>query len=199
MPDNQNINLNELIESFKKKPGTIWVLLGLMGLGLVLIWSGNGETPSKTKTGEENQIIQSQTSVSDIEGSDIFLAEKRLENEIREALQNIAGAGEVYVDVNLRTGHRKIWERQNQTNKRVTQQREEINTEESSRDELVLAKERDGQDAPVLKEEIAPEIQGIVVIASGAGNPVIRQLLTETVMTLLNLPAHRVFVTAGKP
>ena len=82
--------------------------------------------------------------------------------------------------------------------KRVDQQQGVVNTQEDTSEELVFAKDRDGRDAPVLKEELAPEIQGVVVVASGATNGYVRQLLTETVMTILGLPAHRVLVISGE-
>ena len=193
MTESNRFNYKEFIGSFREKPGSIWILSGLLGLGLILIWIGN--IPEKPRTIQNESLKQAQP----LEDSEVYRTEKRLEDEICQALQKIAGVGRVYVDIHLKSSQRKVWERQSQSNKRGTQQKDEINTEESTRDELVLAKDRDGKDAPILTEEIAPEIEGVLVVASGASRPEIRQLLTETVMTVLNLPSHRVYIAAGEP
>lgn len=193
MPEKNDFNYKEFIGNLRQKPGSIWILIGLLGLGIVFIWLGN--SPEKNGTAQDPKI----TPVQSVEESEAYRAEKRLENEVRQALQKIRGVGRVYVDIHLKSSQRKVWEHQSQNSKRVTQQKEEINTEESARDELVLARDREGKDAPILKEEIAPEIEGVLVVASGASDPQVRQLLTETVMTVLNLPAHRVYVAAGEP
>lgn len=177
---------------FQKKPGGMYILLGLAGLGIALLISGGRPEPKPVKV----PVADSET--VHLEGSELMTAEKRLERELSRTLERMEGVGAVTVKIHLRTGHRRIWERQSRITKRAQQQQHELHTEESSSDEIVLAGARDGVDNPILKEELAPEIEGVVVVATGAATPRVKQLLTDTVMTILNLPSHRVMVIAGK-
>lgn len=177
---------------FRKKPVSIWLLLGLIGFGVVLLTGGNPRQDyAKEFTGHPQ--VETGDPLPNTESD-----EERLEKELTETLMKITGVGEVRVDINLKAGNRKIWERQTRTSKRVNQDQGIVNTEESVNDELVFAKDREGRDLPVLKEELAPEIEGVVVVATGAGDSYLRKLLTDTVTTILGLSGHRVLVIPGK-
>ena len=189
------IDFKPMLRKIQSNPGSVWFLLGLIGLGLFLLTGA----PNRQVT--PNHQVTSQrlpTEAEEKAEGAALSAELKLEREITGILRQIAGVGRVRVDVSLKTANRKIWERQTRTNKRISQQQGEMDTEESSSDELVFAKSRDGNDVPVLKEELAPEVQGVLVVADGAQSSAIKQLLTETVMTILDLPSHRVMVIAGK-
>lgn len=182
----------ELWAYLQAKPVSIWILLGLIGLGVALLMGGNTrEQYSNERVGQSQG--KTQDSFINTESD-----EARLERELTKTLMGIVGVGEVRVDINLKAGNRKIWERQARTSKRVNQDQGMVNTEESASDELVFAKDREGRDAPVLKEELAPEIEGVVVVATGAYDGRIRKLLTDTVTTILGLPGHRVLIIPGK-
>lgn len=187
--DNGFHNLWNYIQT---KPASAWILIGLIGLGAILLTSGSPGGDFFKEMSDENR---SKTEVlKPVQESD----EERLERELTKTLSGITGVGEVRVDINLKVGNRKTWERQARTSKRVSQDQGTVNTEESVSDELVLAKDREGRDLPVLKEELAPEIEGVVVVAAGAHDSRIRKLLTDTVKTILGLPGHRVLVIPGK-
>jgi stage III sporulation protein AG len=185
-------NFHEVWTYFQKKPVSIWLLLGLIGFGVILLTGGNPRQDyAKDFTGRPQ--VETGDLLPNTESD-----EERLEKELTETLMKISGVGEVRVDINLKAGNRKIWERQTRTSKRVNQDQGVVNTEESVNDELVFAKDREGRDLPVLKEELAPEIEGVVVVATGASDSYLRKLLTDTVTTILGLSGHRVLVIPGK-
>lgn len=189
-PSKNEFNIRGWLEDFQKKPGGMWLLLGMTGLGLALLLSGGRGSPVKEKISAEPVLEQSVT-------NNIFQLEKNLERELAGILQQVAGAGTVAVKIHLKSGNRQIWERQVKISRRSQQQNNEVNTEESRSDELVLASGRDGRAEPIRKEEVAPEIEGVVVVATGANDLRVKQWLTDMVMTVLNLPPHRVIVVAG--
>lgn len=190
--EDKDFGLHSLWVSFQTKPVSLWILIGLIGLGTVLLTSGN-QREEYSKENFEQIRVTSETSSSNSES-----AEERLERELTKTLTGITGVGEVRVDINLRVGNRKIWEREAHVSKRVNQNQGGENTEETTSDKLVLAKDREGRDLPVLKEELAPVVEGVVVVATGAHDSRIRKLLTDTVTTILGLPGHRVLVIPGK-
>lgn len=197
MEENHKISLagiKEMMNKFQEKPSLLWMLLGLTGLGLVLLLSGGNGRNIPNNLQQPTNL----TTVQDFVDKKSVSEEERLERELTLTLKRIAGAGQVRVDLNLKSGNRRIWERQARVNKRVIQEQGSLNTEESTSDELVFAKDRDGRDTPILKEELAAEIQGVIVVAGGAGDSRVKQLLTDTVITILGLPEHRIMVIAGE-
>ncbi|MCL6590519.1 MAG: hypothetical protein K6U80_11240 [Firmicutes bacterium] len=183
----------DILKNLSKKPMSFWLLLGLAVVGILLVINGNPETPKIPGT-----PVAGQSQTPGAELSETAPVETRMEKELTATLSAIAGAGKVRVKLNLKSKRRMIWERQAQINKRTSQQEGTVNTEEETNDQLVFAKDSSGGDQPVLKEELAPEIQGVIVIASGAGDVTIRQLLTTTVVTVLDIPPHRVIVLPGE-
>jgi stage III sporulation protein AG len=186
-----DFSYQELFKKLQRKPSLIWLILGLIALGFFLLLTGNGQDHSSSGN---SGVTPSQTEDS----SDSAVATRRqLEAELSRTLAAIDGVGRVRVELNIKSGSRKVWERQLNVTKRVSQEQGSANTEESNNDQLVLAKSQDGRDVPVLKEELAPEIQGVIVVATGANDARIKELLIQTVMTILDLPAHRVMVIPG--
>ncbi|HEX3047744.1 MAG TPA: hypothetical protein VHY08_23535 [Bacillota bacterium] len=183
----------DTLKNLTQKPMSLWVLLGLALAGILLIISSN---PGSSNLPGVPVASQSQTLNSE-EQSDSSV-ETQMEKELTTVLSAIAGVGKVQVKLNLKSKRRMIWERQAQINKRTSQEQGAVNTEEESNDQLVFAKDAGGGDQPVLKEELAPEIQGVIVIATGADDVAIKQLLTTTVVTVLDIPPHRVIVLPGE-
>jgi stage III sporulation protein AG len=186
------LSYQDLFKKFHNKPAFFWIVLGFLGLGVVLLLSGN----DKSNSSDQNVRAINQQQ-EDVQNSSAVATQRQLELELTKTLTAIAGVGRVKVEINLKSSSRKVWERQLNISKRVTQEQGVVNTEETNNDQLVIAKGLDGRDAPILKEELAPEIQGVIVVASGANNTKIKEILINTVMTILNLPAHRVMVIAG--
>lgn len=183
----------EWLQQNLQKPFSPWLLIGIALLGVLFLLLGGGanqgnQVEDRAKTVNTNEVKENSSLVDEI----------RLETELKRTLEQILGAGRIQVDVTLKAGQRRVWERQSRVNRRTSQERgNTVNNEEDSSNELVLAKDRDGHDCPVLKEELAPEVQGVIVVASGADDIQVRKLLLNTVMTVLGLPAHRVMVLPG--
>lgn len=192
MPEsNKAFDFQQVLRTLRQNPGNLWILLGVAAIGILLLLSGNG------REGEVKKTPVSQEISTPNEPGGIVQTEQRLESELEHTLSQIAGVGDVSVKIHLKSGSRRIWERQSHITRRSQQQQNQVDSEESNSDEMVLANGKDGADQPVLREELAPEVDGVLIVATGAGDPRVKQVLAETVMTILQLPAHRVMVTAG--
>jgi len=190
--EEKGFGLNDLWIYFQTKPVSVWIILGLLVLGVVLLMSGNPREEYPKQPADQSLVQKGASELYSEQDED------RLERELTKTLTGIAGIGEVRVDINLKASNRKIWERQARVSKRVNQDQGAVNTEESTSDELVFAKDQEGRDFPVLKERLAPEIEGVVVVAAGARDSRIKKLLTDTVTTILGVPEHRVLIIPGK-
>jgi stage III sporulation protein AG len=64
----------------------------------------------------------------------------------------------------------------------------------NEQDNLVLLQSASGANEPVVIREVHPEIAGVLVLAGGASNPVLRERLIQAVETVLDVPSYRVMV-----
>ena len=53
------------------------------------------------------------------------------------------------------------------------------------------------RDSPYVTRETAPEIEGVLVVAQGAGSSSVKTEIYEAVQALFNVPAHKIKVLKG--
>ena len=51
-----------------------------------------------------------------------------------------------------------------------------------------------GNSEPVLIKESMPKIQGVLIVAEGVNNPVVKERVFKAAQTLLQVPAHRITI-----
>ena len=111
--------------------------------------------------------------------------EKRLENIISD----IKGAGEVSVMITYYSGAGKELAYETRTNRA---ERDSDITENIDRQAVVSSGE------PVVLREVCPEVKGVIVTASGAGNAQVRAGISEAVCAALGVAAHKVCIFEKK-
>jgi stage III sporulation protein AG len=181
-----------ILKQFGQNPATSWILVAVAALGVILLLTGNDKG-----TNFQGKSPQDTTRQIEVNQSSNGVVDAHLANELAQTLERIEGAGRVQVKISLKSQSRKIWERQVRESKRTSQEQNTMTTEDEVNNELVFAKTRDGYDQPVLKEELAPVVEGVIVVAEGARDVRIKGLLIDAVTTILGIPAHRVMVFPG--
>ena len=66
-------------------------------------------------------------------------------------------------------------------------------------EETVYTQDGGGGQTPYVVEELEPEIAGVVVVAQGGDNSVVVQNITEAVMALFGVEAHKIKVMKMEP
>ncbi|WP_237705265.1 stage III sporulation protein AG [Bacillus coahuilensis] len=128
--------------------------------------------------------------------------EVQYENQLKEALEEIAGVSEVTVEVNVDATELKVYEKNTTTQKQATtetdtQGGEREIQEQSESDTIVII--RDGEkEIPVILETKKPPIRGVLVVAKGADNIQVKTWIVEAVSRFLDVPTHRVSVMPKK-
>lgn len=69
--------------------------------------------------------------------------------------------------------------------------------EGSQSEQLVLRRGNQGQEEPVLREEVYPRVKGALVVARGVEDPHRKSRVIEAVQAVLDLPSHKVIVLPG--
>ena len=180
---------------------TIYKILGLLVTGVVLLIVSNqfknpvqgGDKPLETKT-----LISTNNEVKEARGSESY--EVEMEKRLESILKNMQGVGKVEVMITTTYG-KEIILAQDLTSHSTTTIEEDTEggtRQISSQDEqtkvVMQSLNVAAGNEPVVIKEKQPEIQGVLVIAQGAGNSLVKQSIVESTQILLGIPAHRVTV-----
>ncbi len=152
-------------------------LLAILILGAALMLFAGGErslSVSEPAPLSEEQNVDSIAAVKDTD----FTA------ELVALLQQVKGAGKVEAIITYEGGPQKVY----------AYDREERQGEGESSSKTSLAQ---GDDGPVLLKEDNPSFQGVIIVAEGAGDPLVKERLFEAVSSLLALPANRIAIVEG--
>lgn len=122
--------------------------------------------------------------------------EKLLEERLEEILSYVEGAGKIKVMVTLKASGEKIILKESPYTKNTVNEQDSgggtRNTIDLSQSEQVVYLEENGGKIPYVIQETAPEIEGILVIAQGADNEVVKKELNAAIAALFDLQSHKI-------
>ncbi len=171
-----------LQKAFSREKGLKFaVALGILGIALIFLSSLFSAAKEK-KTSEPQGGAASFPQES---------CERDLEQELSRIVRAITGEEAPEVLVTLESGRKYVYAEDEKTNSR------EDSGENSGERETahVILKNSDGGQQALTVTEIEPEIKGVVIVSRYAGDPVIREKLTNAVKTALDISSARVCVT----
>ncbi|MCD7745496.1 MAG: stage III sporulation protein AG [Lachnospiraceae bacterium] len=201
-------SMKEWLEKLKNgKKDQILILL-LTGILLVVIaWpSDNGASDEKetgARTEKEDGTAGEEAEAEMGNGSTIIGSADEsftlaLETRLKQILSQVDGVGDVEVMITLKSSGRKVVEKdteQSEAKEESTNESESASSEQSSNGEsTIYEKDSDGNEIPYVTEALAPEILGVLVIAQGAGSQTVVTEITEAVMALFGVEAHKIKV-----
>lgn len=178
----------------KKQQKYILTLLLSGALGIFLIVLGNGSSQETDLKLQEVSAIQERTKA--------LTEEERLEQQLAAVLSHMEGVGSVQIKLTTTGSTQKTYAYNTQLTEKESiepgENGERKNQEQQENQTVVMRSTGQGMEEPLLVEEVRPEINGVLVIATGAGDSRIRAQITQAIETVLNVPAHKVLVLAGK-
>lgn len=123
--------------------------------------------------------------------------ERYLEEKTSRILEDVEGVGEVTVMITLKSDGQKIIEKDQSSSSQSTDEEDSgggtRSVEDQSSDKTSIYEQTaDGSSTPYVSKELAPEVEGVVVIADGGDNAVVAQNITEAVQALFGVEAHKI-------
>ena len=198
------MKLNEMIKRFKlsqeKKEKA--VILFLLGVFFLLIATPVSTFSDKDKTGLVDRKKEKEDFAGDVAGTAIENTEKneyieRLENKLEQTIGGMEGAGKVLVMITLKDNGEKILDKNQPYESETVKSKEEGKETESSQirsqQETVLVDEG-GDTAPIVIQEIYPDVEGVVVVCEGGDNSELTIRIKEAVEALFSIDAHKIVV-----
>ena len=125
-----------------------------------------------------------------------------LTQQLEDILSLVAGAGNVRVMI-LMSDAANVFAQNSQENISATTEEDgeggvrNIHTTNSSTT-YVMVRRNDGSETPLMLQEISPAIEGIVIVAQGGGDVVVRDALTRAAQAVLGIAPHRIQVLEMK-
>lgn len=123
---------------------------------------------------------------------------KEMEAKAESLLSGVNGAGQVKVMITLRASSEQVVEKdmpvtRSQTSEQDSQGGSRMVSEFATEDTTVYRK-GNGYEEPYVVKTLSPSVEGVVVVAEGAGNGEVSKNLSEAVQILFGVEAHRVKV-----
>lgn len=172
----------EKIKGAKREEILILLLLGVLLLVIAL--------PVAEESPEEIQT-QTESALSSREQDTVAELEERL----GRILSQVEGIGKTEVMLTLKSDGRKIVEKDTQQSAEKEEGEESgSSSRQSGSESTVFARDGSGGETPYVSESLEPEIAGVLVIAQGAGNASVAAEITEAVMALFGVEAHKIKV-----
>ncbi len=176
------------LKKIKKDQLLIVVLAGILLLVIALPTEKKGVEKGKTQTGLG--LSEGTPEVS----QDEYLS--NLESRLAAALSQMAGVGDVTVMITLKSSAQKVVEKDLAvTNEAVSESDSQggaRTTQNSTHGETTVYNDGGSSGEPYVSKELSPQIEGVVVIAEGGGDSVVRQNITEAVQALFGIDTHKI-------
>ena len=186
----------QLFMGRKEGPGRqvkVWWLVGLAAVGaMLMILSGTVQTGSNPKNQPAAAPAAPQVTVSQSDGA------KAMEDNLQSILSQVAGAGKVEVEIHLADAGQTDYANNVNTDKKTTTQKDSgggtnVTSDVSENDQVVM-NQSGAAGTPVISRKLAPQVDGVLIIADGANNPSVRAALSQAAVVALHVAPYEVLV-----
>ncbi|WP_145322633.1 MULTISPECIES: stage III sporulation protein AG [Paenibacillus] len=182
------------------------IILGLIGVGIMLFNSfvNVKKIDSENIGREPPDPTTSMASIqSDPMDQNPFQAiEIAFEDKIKGVLENIVGVGTVDVMVTVDSTEELVVQRNVKDSQQLTEETDanggKRHMTQYTRDGEIITYEISGDQTPIVTKKLKPQIRGVLVVARGAENKVVKELITDAVEKGLNVAAYRISVVPRK-
>lgn len=190
--------LQEIKLNFKNMKKDNFIIVLLVGILLIVIVLPTSDRSSKE--GNENEKVPSVSETTSNQNDTQTLSyveeqEKRLET----ILSRVQGVGEVNVMITLKSSKELIVEKDTPATSSSTQEEDaeggkRNTTDKSTTEATVYQQDNNGGSSPYVVKELEPEIEGIIVIAKGGDDPVVAKNISDAILALFHVEAHKIKV-----
>ena len=159
-------------------------MLILFILGITFLYIGGSPYLKKEK---KTEVVQNEEIKDEIKNDD-------LENRLKNILSKVEGAGNVDVMITYKNDKELV----------VAQNTEEEQEEDTNKirqnlkSDYVIIESEDGSYEPLVLKEISPSIEGVLIVAEGGDNIIVKNGLLKAAESLLNVPSHKIEILKMK-
>ena len=191
---------------FKRDNFIILVLVGilLIIIGLPVKDGDDSEEDSGNLNTERNVLQQSQpqdtteqeNATKETDADQAYAAS--LEERLTESLSQVAGVGKVKVMITLKSSQELVVEKEQPVSRSSTNESDFQGgsriTSQSETGENTVYRTDGNLNEPYVIKTLPPQIEGVLVVAEGAGSGTVNRTIVEIIQALFGVEAHKVQV-----
>ena len=171
------------------------MIIFLVGVLLLVIALPTEQKKEQSDTYEEETVSTAGSGI-DTE-QDVYLS--KLERRLENVLSQMEGTGKVTVMITLESSAEKVVEKDieadSETVTETDSQGGTRTTQNSTHGETTVYNGDNTQSQePYISKELSPQVEGVVVLAEGGDNAVVKQNITEAVQALFGIYTHKIRV-----
>lgn len=186
-----------------------WLIVILTGVLLCVIALPVGEKDSKSRILDmEGDTIENHITVEKESGA-YYMAENQnayaeyWEDCLEDALKYVEGVGKVKVLITLKESEQKIVEKDGPEEHSETVETDaaggsRTTGENKTEKNTVYTVDDRGQSVPYVVRTISPVVEGVVVIAQGAGRQNVQENIIEAIQVLFGIDANKIKIVKMK-
>lgn len=180
----------EKLRHMRKDQLLIFFLVGV----LLLVIALPAGTKEKEKASGRNEIGGEEEVGTQAEEQDYA---RYLERRLEETLSQLDGAGNVRVMVTLQSSAQKIVEKDTQGERDAITEEDSQGgrrTSENTSHQETTVYEGMGEKSqePYVSKELTPRVEGVVVLAEGGENALVKRNITEAIQALFGIDTHKI-------
>lgn len=172
----------------KKLKRSDWLILVLAGILILII-----ALPTDTK--EKKQAEKLKENISK-ENNTMEASKDEIERKLEDILEKIDGAGDVKVMITYQDSGTQVVEKDKNTSENSLEESDSTggvrSTKEQQLQESTVYEDADAGNTPFVSKELLPKVEGILIVASGGDNQKVKQNISEAVLALFQVEAHRI-------
>ena len=172
----------------KKLKRSDWLILVLAGILILII-----ALPTDTK--EKKQAEEAKENIAK-ENNTMEASKDEIERKLEDILEKIDGAGDVKVMITYQDSGTQVVEKDKNTSENSLEESDSTggvrSTKEQQLQESTVYEEADAGNTPFVSKELLPKVEGILIVASGGDNQKVKQNISEAVLALFQVEAHRI-------
>jgi len=177
------------IQSIKKDQLVIGLMVGL--LLVIIAIPTKSSSPASTEDTTEKPSVLTELQADSIES--------QFESRLAEILCNVQGVGNVSVMLTINSKGETIVEKDVSKTEKTSLETDSTggtrNTTEIASDEVtVYLEDENGKQVPYVIKELEPTVEGVIVIAEGGDDPIVVKEISEAIMALFSVQAHKIKV-----
>lgn len=188
-------------KKIRKDQCLILVLAGML-LCVISLPTEKEKTKSNLWDTSNDKVMDKQTFDSEREAeNDSYAA--HWEEKLEESLRFVEGAGQVRVLITLAGSEEQVLTRDGKEEISDTQEKDAAggsrHVSETKLDKSVVRTvDERGKEVPLVVRTISPEVEGVVVIAQGAGSERVRRDIIEAIQVLFEVDMNRIAIIKMK-
>ncbi|NLD50018.1 MAG: stage III sporulation protein AG [Clostridiaceae bacterium] len=174
-------------------------------IGIIIIIAGRTffDNSGNKKMQTDDMLPVEESGAAMVQGKVASDEKTDIETDLEEVLSQINGAGKVTVMVTYFSGKELVpyydtKRSDNQTDEKDSTGGTRKQTQGSFESILAYEEVNNGVKKPIIVKEMYPQVKGVVVIADGATDMVVKENLMNAVKVLLDVPLHRIQIFQRK-